>query len=68
MQISGIEASAPYDSTLSTSIYTYTGMMDAAAQVQPATHPDKNFDRRRGGLHLAPPPTTSRSWSTSPPG
>jgi uncharacterized protein YjbI with pentapeptide repeats len=32
MDISGIEASAPYDSTLSTGVTTYTGMMDAAAR------------------------------------
>src|SRR6185436_7528058 len=43
MQISGIEASAPYDSTLSTSTYTYTGMMNAAAQVQTNAIPAKSF-------------------------
>jgi uncharacterized protein YjbI with pentapeptide repeats len=37
MDISGIEASAAYDSTVSTSIVTYTGMMDAAAKLRAGT-------------------------------
>jgi Pentapeptide repeats (8 copies) len=43
MQISGIEASAPYDSSLSTSTLTYTGMMNAAAQWKLGKITDKSF-------------------------
>ena len=43
MQISGIEASQSYDSTLSTSIYTYTGMMNAAARQRSGAISDKNM-------------------------
>ena len=43
MQISGIEASAPYDATLSTSIYTYSGMMNAAGQWRLGKISDKNL-------------------------
>ena len=37
MDISGIEASAPHDSTLQTSIDTYTGMMNTAAAFRAGT-------------------------------
>jgi uncharacterized protein YjbI with pentapeptide repeats len=43
MYISGIEASAPNDSTLSTSLYTYTGMMDTANQWRQGKINDKNL-------------------------
>jgi hypothetical protein len=43
MDISGIEASAPYDPTLNTSIVTYTGMMNAAAKWKGGQIPDKIF-------------------------
>jgi len=43
MDISGIEASAPYDPTLSTSITTYTGMMNAAAKWKAGQVTDKVF-------------------------
>jgi hypothetical protein len=43
MQVSGIEASAPYDATLSTAIYTYTGMMDAGAKFRANTITAKNM-------------------------
>ena len=43
MQISGIEASAPHDTTLSTSIYTYSGMMDTATQWRLGKISDKNL-------------------------
>jgi hypothetical protein len=37
MEISGIEASAPYDATVSTAIHSYTGMMNAAAKFRAGT-------------------------------
>jgi hypothetical protein len=41
MEVSGIEASAPHDPTLSTSIVSYTGMMNAAARLLTGTITDK---------------------------
>ena len=43
MEISGIEASAPHDPTLSTAIATYTGMMNAAAHWRAGNLSDKAF-------------------------
>jgi uncharacterized protein YjbI with pentapeptide repeats len=43
MDISGIEASGVYDATRSTSIYTYTGMMGAAAKFRAGLIPPKNY-------------------------
>ena len=43
MEISGIEASAPHDSSLSTTIATYTGMMNAAARWRAGTIPSTAF-------------------------
>jgi hypothetical protein len=43
MYISGIEASAPVDPTLSTSTYSYTGMMNAAGQWRLGKITDRNF-------------------------
>ena len=43
MEISGIEASAPYDATLSTDIHSYTGMMNAAAKFRAGTITEHRF-------------------------
>jgi hypothetical protein len=43
MYISGIEASAPHDSTLDTAVYSYTGMMNAAAQWEQGKVNERNF-------------------------
>ena len=43
MQISGIEASAPHDPTLETTIATYTGMMDVASKWRQGKVNEKNF-------------------------
>ncbi|MET0591901.1 MAG: pentapeptide repeat-containing protein [Polyangiaceae bacterium] len=43
MDISGIEASAKYDTTVSTQIATYTGMMDASAKLRAGSISAKNF-------------------------
>jgi hypothetical protein len=43
MDISGIEASAPYDSTLSTAIQSYTGMMNAGAHFRAGTVLEQSF-------------------------
>jgi hypothetical protein len=43
MDISGIEASASVDSTVQTTITTYTGMMNAAAKQRAGTITDKDF-------------------------
>jgi hypothetical protein len=43
MEISGIEASRPYDPTVNTGIVTYTGMMNAAAKQRAGTISAKNF-------------------------
>jgi hypothetical protein len=43
MEISGIEASAPHDSTLRTDILSYAGMMNAAARFRAGTITEKAF-------------------------
>jgi uncharacterized protein YjbI with pentapeptide repeats len=53
MDISGIEASAPHDPTLQTSIYSYTGMMNAAAQWRANVLSDKGFVAGAVGLIAA---------------
>ena len=43
MEISGIEASAPHDATLSTAVHSYTGMMNAAAKFRAGTITEHRF-------------------------
>jgi hypothetical protein len=43
MDVSGIEASAVYDSTVQTSVYSYTGMMGTGAKQQAGIITDKSF-------------------------
>jgi uncharacterized protein YjbI with pentapeptide repeats len=53
MDISGIEASAPHDPTLQTSVSSYTGMMDAAARWRANVLTDKGFVAGAVGLIAA---------------
>ena len=59
IDISGIEASAAVDPTLSTSILTYTGMMDAASKLATGTIADTDF--LAGELALVTATTNNRS-------
>jgi uncharacterized protein YjbI with pentapeptide repeats len=59
MDISGIEASAPYDPTLSTAIVTYTGMMDTAAKWRAGAV--KDFDLLAGELGFVTATTNNQS-------
>jgi hypothetical protein len=43
MEVSGIEASRTYDATVSTTIATYSGMMNSAALQRAGTISDRNF-------------------------
>jgi hypothetical protein len=53
MEISGIEASARHDPTLQTSVFSYTGMMDAAARWRANVLSDKGFVAGAVGLIAA---------------
>jgi uncharacterized protein YjbI with pentapeptide repeats len=53
MDISGIEASAPHDPTLQTSVFSYTGMMNAAARWRANVLSDKGFVAGSVGLIAA---------------
>jgi uncharacterized protein YjbI with pentapeptide repeats len=53
MEISGIEASAPHDPTLQTSVYSYTGMMNAAQKWRANVLSDKGFVAGAVGLIAA---------------
>jgi hypothetical protein len=59
IDISGIEASAPYDATLSTAISSYTGMMNAGARWRAGTITDFAF--MAGELAFANATTNNQS-------